>query len=367
MQIHRTDDTPITIENGNFINICCRTVVETEFMVKYSSYARGIKFERANVTMRNVTHRMQDEPELNASISKSYGGCNESYPYYAFIYTERTYNLLIEDCSITGHTTYYQDKPATESTGGVKPNPVPAGSYDLAIERSINVYFRNTHQFAPTGLGDSRYWGIMTSNWTKDMTFEDCSINRFDAHRSFWGAKLIDTEIGHTINLVGGGELYMENVTKLVGDVFIQTRGDYGGTFRGNITLVNCTLDGTATYRSNTGGSYNSSKKVGTGYIVKIGYSGNGKNGYWDWFFGFESYMPTNITIKNFESGCTGKVYVYNKLADAVFTAGKYPLHLAESITFVDMQPLAVCPDVASLQEMSKIQVYQKTSDNDSE
>ena len=77
--------------------------------------------------------------------------------------------------------------------------------------------------------------------------------------------------------------------------------------------------------------------------------------------------MPTNITIDGFTSGCTGKLYVYNKLSDAVFTAGKYPLHLAESITFVDMAPLAVCPDVASLQEMSKIKVYTKTSDNDSE
>ena len=155
----------------------------------------------------------------------------------------------------------------------------------------------------------------------------------------------------------------MENVRKLFGNVFIQTRGDYGGTFRGDITLINCTLDGTGTYRSNTGGTYDPSSKNATGYIVNMGYSADGKNGYWDWFFGFESYMPSNMTIQNFTSGCTGYTYVYNSLGDDVFTAGKYPLHLAESVTFIDMKPLPICAGIEDLTEMSKIKVYTKKSD----
>ena len=363
VQIHRVDDAPVTVENGNFINICCRTVSDTDFTVRYKDYARGFKFERSNVTFKNVTHRMQDEPELNFNVNSQYGGCNESYPYYAFIYTERTYNLLVEDCSLTGHTTYYQPGRATASTGGVVSNPIPAGTYDIAVERSVNVHFLNTHQYAPNGLGDSRYWGIMTSNWTKDMTFENCSINRFDAHRSFWGARLIDTDIGHTINLVGGGELYMERVRKIVGSVFIQTRGDYGGTFRGNITLIDCTLEGTNTYRSNTGGVYNPASKAGTGYVVSIGYDTDNETGYWDWFFGFPSYMPESITLKNFTTGCTGYTYVYPELPDEVFTAGKYPLHVAKSVTFIDMKPLEICPNVSELEIMGGIEVIRKTSD----
>ena len=370
VQIHRVDDTPVVIENGTFINICCRAVAETNFEVKYHSYSRGIRFERSNVTMRNVTHQMQAEPELDTSAgdarAMTYGGCNESYPYYAFIYTERTYNLLVDDCILTGHTTYYEDKPATESTGWVKPNPVAAGSYDMAIERSINVYFRDTVQINPldTGIGDSRFWGIMTSNWTKDMTFENCSINRFDAHRSFWGARLINTEIGHTINLVGGGELYMENVRKVVGGTFIQTRGDYGGTFRGNITLIDCTLEGTNTYRSNIGGAYNPQNKVATGTIVNIGFNKTNSTGYWDWWFGFPSYMPETVTIDNFTSGTT-KTYVFPDLPDDVFTTIKYPLAITKKVTFIDMDPVQICPD-STLTQLNSIKVeVKKSSDNE--
>ncbi len=363
IQIHRVDDTPVTIKNGNFINICCRTVLETNFIVKYHAYSRGVRFERSNVTMQNVTHSMQDEPELDFENGMGdYGGCNESYPYYAFIYTERTYNLLVKDCTITGHTTYYEDKPATESTGGVKPAPVAAGSYDMAIERSINVHFLNTHQTAPTGLGDTRYWGIMTSNWTKDMTFENCSINRFDAHRSFWGARLINTDIGHTINLVGGGELYMENVRKMTGPTFIDTRSDYGGTFRGNITLIDCTLDGVTKYRSNTGGVYDATKKETTGYVVKVGFKNNNETGYWNWDFGFPSYMPTNVTLDNFTSGINGNTYVFPDFADDVFTTIKHKLTKTECVTFINMDPLKVCP-TSTLYEMNTIKVVVKKNE----
>jgi hypothetical protein len=269
VEIHRVDDVPVTVENGTFINICCRTVAETEYKNKFHDYARGFKFERSNVTFQNITHRMQDEPDIDISYGY-WGKLEESYPYYAFIFTERTYNLLIKNCDLTGHTTYYEDKPATESTGGLKPDPVAQGTYDLAIERSINVHFLNTVQYAPSGLGDSRYWGIMTSNWSKNMIFENCDINRFDAHRSFWGGKLINCNIGHSINLVGGGDLYMENVTKMVSGTYISVRGDYGGTFRGNIHMVNCTLAGVSSYNSIRGGVYNPASKHETGIVINV-------------------------------------------------------------------------------------------------
>ena len=50
VEISRVDDTPVTVKNGNFVNICCRTVAETEFKNKYNAYNRGFRFERSNVT-----------------------------------------------------------------------------------------------------------------------------------------------------------------------------------------------------------------------------------------------------------------------------------------------------------------------------
>ena len=328
------------------MNICCRVVAETEFKNKYNAYNRGFRFERSNVTLENITHRMQDEPDIDTSFGP-WGELKESYPYYAFIFTAQTYNLLIKDCDLTGHTTYYEDKDATASTGGVKPNPVAQGTYDIAVERSISVRFLDTEQYAPTGLGDSRYWGIMTSNWSKNMVFENCDINRFDAHRSFWGAKMINCNIGHSINLVGGGELYMENVTKMVSGTYIALRGDYGGTFSGNIHMVDCTLAGVSEYNTVRGTYYNASSKVDTGIIFNVGYMNNNETGYWDWYFGYPSYMPQNIIIDNFKSGAM-QTYLFPAFDDAVFTEAKYPLHITKQITFRNMAPIPLSTGKAS-------------------
>ena len=353
VEISRVDDVPVTVKNGNFINICCRVVAETEFKNKYNAYNRGFRFERSNVTFENITHRMQDEPNIDTSFGP-WGELKESYPYYAFIYTAQTYNLLIKNCDLTGHTTYYEDKDATASTGGVKPNPVAQGTYDIAVERSIGVHFLDTEQYAPTGLGDSRYWGIMTSNWSKNMIFENCDINRFDAHRSFWGAKMINCNIGHSINLVGGGELYMENVTKMVSGTFISIRGDYGGTFSGNIHMVDCTLAGVSDYNTVRGTYYNASSKVGTGIVFNVGYMNNNETGYWDWDFGYPSYMPQNIIIDNFKSG-TAKTYLFPQLHNEVFTEAKYPLHITQSVTFRNMAPIPMCVEGEMFSKLNSI------------
>ena len=347
VEISRVDDTPVTVKNGNFVNICCRTVAETEFKNKYNAYNRGFRFERSNVTFENITHRMQDEPDIDTSFG-NWGELKESYPYYAFIFTAQTYNLLIKDCDLTAHTTYYEDKDATASTGGVKPNPVAQGTYDIAVERSIDVRFVDTVQYAPTGLGDSRYWGIMTSNWSKNMLFENCEINRFDAHRSFWGAKLINCNIGHSINLVGGGDLYMENVTKMVRGSYISIRGDYGGTFSGNIHMVNCTLAGVNEYNSVRGTYYNPSSIVDTGIVFDVGYMNSNDNGYWDWYFGYTSYMPQNIILDNFKSGAK-QTFLFPAFDDGVFTEAKYPLVITKQITFRNMSAIPLSPGEASL------------------
>ena len=272
IRIYRVDDTPLTVENGNFKNICCKVIEDTYYDMpvanedgssstvrmyyanKYHSYKRGFGIYRANVTIKNITHEMLDEPDLgwypeecgytpdakykdkNGNIS--YGSRHESYPYYGFLYVDRAYNLQVLDTVLDGHTTYYEDKPATASTGGEIPNPVAMGSYDFVLEYSNKVTFKNVVQRSQSGLGDSRYWGIMSSNGSRNLRFENCEINRFDAHRGFWNATLINTTIGHSFNVVGGGTLIADGVTKITGSNFISLRSDYGATFNGDIILM---------------------------------------------------------------------------------------------------------------------------------
>ena len=414
--IYRTDDEPITIENGKFYNICCQAVAETEFKVKYHAYNRGFELYRSNVTVKNIKHRMKNEPKMHIiqnpanhqqcdEYCTNYGSRQESYPYYGFFFIQYTSNLNIMDCDLTGHTTYYEEKPATGSTGGKVPAPVAAGSYDYVVERSCSVSFtRVTQGFSEnpdkpseelnTGLGDSRYWGIMSSNGSKNLRFEDCAVNRFDAHQSFWNATLINTTIGHSFNVVGGGTLNAIGVTKITGGSFISLRGDYGATFRGDMNLIDCNFLNYNAYNTNRGGSNNTNVNS-SGTIIAAGFSNNNngyrspaqrqasydaeyakvyaekmdsyaediaegrktqaqaeadaaaaaktsaekmamQGGYWLWDFGYDCYMPETITIKSFKSAGTKNLYLFPQLPDEVFTYNYDPTNeTAASVTNV--------------------------------
>jgi hypothetical protein len=189
-------------------------------------------------------------------------------------------------------------------------------------------------------VGDNHYWGIMSSNGSKNMTFDGCVISRFDAHRGFWNATLKDTVIGHTINVVGGGTMILDNVTKLTGTQFIALRGDYGATFRGDMTIKDCTLIGHKTYDNNYNedpSSYASAAdKI---YIINPGFQ-SGENEhkghyatgkaadfpYLKWDFGYLCYMPQNVVVDNFQLGpkCLAtKVYLYTDIGNNAFLKPK--------------------------------------------
>ena len=313
INIWTTDDEPIFVGNGIFYNICCRTVAKTNFTVKYHSYNRGLRIERCNVTLYDLKHQMLDEPVRNFK-PETY---DESYPYNrGFFYINNTYNLTIKDCIITGHTTYYEPKKGTASSGNEGGmNYVPAGSYDFVVENSTNIYFDNMDQVngryslqngkiveveEAWHLADGSLWGIMSSNFAKNVTFNGCSISRIDAHQGFFNLTAIDTEVGHTLNLVGGGTAYIENVTKYTGDNMITTRDDYGGTFQGDVIVKNSTLLGYKSFKTNEGGSLNVNDLYTTLYVLNPGYYAADSNGYWDWDFGYTCYMPTTITMEGY-------------------------------------------------------------------
>ena len=398
LEILRVDSKPITVENGNFETICCKTVPETEFICKYRGYTRGFKLQRANALVQNIKHTMIDEPVLNvfSEFDKlndkkenygTYGTRDESYPYSGFFAFSRSYNVTAKDCILDGHTTYYEDKPATASTGGKVPNPVAMGSYDLTISTSSKTYLINVDQQdnENTGIGDQRYWGIMASNFTKNMHFKDCYINRFDAHCGFWNATLIDTTLGHSFNVIGGGKLYCENVTKVTGTSFISLRGDYGACFDGDIELVDCNFIGMKAYYSNKANPGKEDyKNINTsGVVINSGYNNSNsgaavyktdENGnvvtdangepiiekegrYWYWDFGYICYMPRNVILDNFTSG-PATCYVFNSLNNEVFGDIPNQYQKTLSVTFRNMAPFDICNKKDEYTEMNSIPIY---------
>ncbi len=244
------DETTLTITGGHF------TTIANNAESKYNYYSRGIAIRRSNVLVDGLEHRITGEGDHGA-------------PYGGFIYIGECSYVTVRNTTFTGHKTYQ-----TIGSAGVS---VSMGSYDISINRATNVSLVNCSQ--TNDINNSEYWGILGSNYCKNLLYDNCTLSRFDAHMGVANATIRNSKLGHQgINAIGSGTFTVENST-IYGRNLINLRSDYGSTWQGEFLIRNCTFvpaGGRPTTASLIGGSY---------------------SGQHD--FGYTCYMPERITIEN--------------------------------------------------------------------
>jgi hypothetical protein len=243
------DETTLKITGGRF------TTIANKAESKYTYYSRNIAIRRSNVLVDGLEHRITDEGEHGA-------------PYGGFINIHDCSYITVKNTILTGHKTY--------STIGSAGKPVTMGTYDLSVNRALNVSFVNCSQ--TNDINDRMYWGILGSNYCKNLLYDNCTLSRFDAHMGVANATIRNSTLGHMgINAIGSGVFTVENST-IRGRSLINLRSDYGSTWRGEIIIRNCIFvpaGGLPTSASLINGSY---------------------SGQHD--FGYTCYMPERITIE---------------------------------------------------------------------
>ena len=244
------DEKTLHITGGRFTTIANRAES------KYTYYSRNIAIRRSNVLVDGLEHRVTGEGDQGA-------------PYGGFINIRDCSYVTVKNTILTGHKTY--------RTIGAAGKPVSMGSYDLQVNRALNVSFVNCSQ--TNDINDRTYWGIIASNYSKNLLFDNCIFSRFDAHMGVANATIRNSTLGHMgINAIGSGVLTVENST-IRGRNLINLRSDYGSTWQGEIVIRNCIFvpaGGRPTSASLISGSY---------------------SGQHD--FGYTCYMPERITIEN--------------------------------------------------------------------
>lgn len=207
------DDEPIVIDGGIF------TTIANQWICKYDSHARNISVTRSHVTVKNIKHYVTGELDHGA-------------PYGGFISVGASFDVTLKDCLLTPHFTYM-----TESK--IPGQMVSMGTYDLGFTYAISTKLINVTQ--TIDITDGRYWGLMGSNYCKDMTLVGCTISRFDAHCGVTNVTVSDCQLGYMgFNLIGFGKCKIENTT-INAATFINLRSDYGSFFRGTLEIKNCT------------------------------------------------------------------------------------------------------------------------------
>jgi len=244
------DETTLTITGGRF------TTIANSAESKYTYYGRGIAIRRSNVLVDGLEHRITGEGDHGA-------------PYGGFINIGECSYVTVRNTILTGHKTYQ-----TIGSAGVG---VSMGTYDISINRALNVSFVNCSQ--TNDINDSRYWGILGSNYCKNLIYDNCTLSRFDAHMGVANATIRNSKLGHQgINAIGSGTFTVENST-FYGRSLINLRSDYGSTWQGEFLIRNCIF-------VPAGGRPISASLIGGSY-----------SGQHD--FGYTCYMPERITIEN--------------------------------------------------------------------
>ena len=188
--------------------------------------------ERSNTTINNIKH---------AYVSKKDAGVYEpiqesTYPYNGFY---RFHNAA--DITFTNSIVY--------SINGMKNNNLKS-IYDLLMDdvinakiENVNMYdYQNTEKyFNSNNQLNNDSWGVTGTNRCKNITFNNCVLNRIDAHRGIYNLNIYNSIVGrYGVNVVGFGSLNIEN-TKIMYTIphFTHTsisdlKGGQNGKFKSN-------------------------------------------------------------------------------------------------------------------------------------
>ena len=202
------DADTLTVTGGTFITVA-KASASSEYETKI--LYRGIRVQRSNTVLDGITHYRIEE--YDPTLASEYMG---------FISVFNCCNVTIQNCKLSSHLSDHR-----------------AGSYDLYYQHAINVHLENVREVTDI-LAEKRF-GIMGANWVKNVSANNCYLNRFDVHRGTTNATITNSTIGVAgIRLTGRGTALIENTT-VYHDFFVRLREDYGSSWDGDLIIKNCT------------------------------------------------------------------------------------------------------------------------------
>jgi len=207
------EEKTLVLRGGVFTTIANQMKQE----VGYNYWARNITITRSNTRVDGLKHYVVGETSVG-------------HPYGGFIRVSRCADVTLRDCFATAHKTY--------RTIGAAGKPVSMGSYDYSASGVVNFTMIHCQM---DDVDDRTRWGVIGTNFCKNILLEDCTLNRMDTHMGVSGTYVIRRcTLGYAgLNAIGRGVLTVEDST-LYGSSLINFRSDYGSTWEGDVVIRNC-------------------------------------------------------------------------------------------------------------------------------
>ncbi len=283
------DEDTLTIRGGVFTTVANNMRQE----VGYNYWSRNIEVMRSNTIIDGLTHYVAGETSIG-------------HPYRGFVSISDCANITIQNSFFTGRKRY--------TTIGSAGKPVSMGSYDIHANSVVNFSMINCRM---NHILDRTRWGVIATNFCKNILLEDCILSRMDAHMGVSGYYIIRrSTLGHMgLNAIGRGLLVIEDST-LHGPSLINFRGDYGSTWEGDIEIRNTRWKPLPGNRSSL-------------YVFNT--SNDGQHD-----FGYQCFMPRNISIEGLtidDSHHSGDLYYFRDLGKTNPANTPYPYVLTDKLT----------------------------------
>lgn len=209
VMVQPIDTEPLIIRGGIFTNIANRCTSN-----RY--WGRNITIRRSNTGIDAVTLKVTGETDVGS-------------PYAGFLSASRCAYVTFRNCRIAGRKTY--DKIGNAGT------TVPMGTYGYSANGVM--HFRMTG-CKMDDIHDRTRWGIIATNFMKNILIEDCELSRMDVHQGASGDFIVRrSKLGHAgLNVIGRGRLIVEDST-LTCRHLVDFRKDYGSTWQGDVLIRN--------------------------------------------------------------------------------------------------------------------------------
>lgn len=249
--VYSINEKPISVGNATFTTIAPNPKeYDPDFENAIIFFNRGLYVERSNTTIHDIRHIVENEMmtieiDRNGDGVIDKWGADKSYgvSYNGFFNFTNAYNVTMQDCIVEGHQAYsfWQDLNGVSTRNEI-------GNYDITANNCVNLNMIRVKQYENEATGEVitnrfMYHGIMGTNWCRNTLLDDCYLDRFDVHQGMHNATLKNSTFGFGILVIGGGELYIENVTRISGTAFVHLRMDYNSVFDGDIIIKDCKME----------------------------------------------------------------------------------------------------------------------------
>lgn len=205
------DPEPLVLRGGVFHQIA------NQAQPAVSNYwSRDIVVQRSNTVVDGIKMTLSGEGD-------------HGQPYLGFLRVQRAANVTLRNAEIAARKVYERVETNGQRT--------KMGTYGYGATYVVNFTMQHCRM---DNIGDTSRWGVIGTNFMKNVLIEDSVLSRMDVHQGVSGHYIIRrTTLGHQGLLAVGKGLLLVEDSEIRANNLIGLRPDYGSTWTGEVVVRN--------------------------------------------------------------------------------------------------------------------------------